>query len=69
MAISDRTYDAGLDRLLRELADENAPQVRADHLCLLTIRGERKAAGAKPRMADPRKVRTRTRPKHDGNTF
>jgi len=41
MAISDRAYEAGIRRLEREVAGGNAPQVRADHLCLLTVRGDR----------------------------
>ena len=41
MAISDRGYEAGLHRLESELADANAPKERADHLCLMTIRGEK----------------------------
>jgi ubiquinone/menaquinone biosynthesis C-methylase UbiE len=41
MAISDRGYEAGLHRLESELADANAPKVRADHLCLMTLRGEK----------------------------
>jgi len=40
-AIPDVEYEAGLRRVNAELADPNAPQVRADHLCLVTIRGER----------------------------
>ena len=41
MAISDAAYQAGLGRLERELEQGTAPQQRADHLCLLTIRGEK----------------------------
>jgi SAM-dependent methyltransferase len=41
MTISDRAYEAGIRRLEREVAGGNAPQVRADHLCLLTVRGDR----------------------------
>ena len=41
MAISDAAYEAGLRRLERELEQGTAPQKRADHLCLLTIRGEK----------------------------
>jgi hypothetical protein len=44
MAISDAAYEAGLRRLEREVA-EAAPRVRADHLCLLTIRGDRRDDG------------------------
>ncbi|MBV8132077.1 MAG: methyltransferase domain-containing protein [Alphaproteobacteria bacterium] len=42
MAISDRAYEAGVHRLEREVADRAAPKVRADHLCLITIRGNKK---------------------------
>ena len=42
MAISDRAYAAGIHRLERELADANEPRVRADHLCLITIRGDKR---------------------------
>jgi ubiquinone/menaquinone biosynthesis C-methylase UbiE len=41
MAISDAAYEAGIRRLESEVADESAPQVRVDHLCLLSIRGDR----------------------------
>ena len=41
MAISDRAYEDGIGRLERELADVSAPQVRSDHLCLMTIRGDK----------------------------
>ena len=41
LAISDVAYEAGLRRLERELEQVTAPQQRADHLCLLTIRGEK----------------------------
>jgi ubiquinone/menaquinone biosynthesis C-methylase UbiE len=43
MAISDRDYQKGIERLEAELADADAPKVRADHVCLITIRGERRA--------------------------
>ena len=42
MAISDRAYEAGIDRLKREVADAVEPRVRADHLCLITIRGHKR---------------------------
>jgi len=41
-AIRDEAYAAGLRRLEQELADGGAPPVRADHLCLVTIRGEKR---------------------------
>ena len=40
-AIPDVEYEAGLRRLKAELVDPDTPQVRDDHLCLVTIRGER----------------------------
>jgi ubiquinone/menaquinone biosynthesis C-methylase UbiE len=41
LAIPDADYEAGLRRLEREVNEGAAPQRRADHLCLLTIRGEK----------------------------
>jgi ubiquinone/menaquinone biosynthesis C-methylase UbiE len=43
MAISDRAYRGGIARLRRELADAGAARVRTDHLCLLTIRGDKRS--------------------------
>jgi hypothetical protein len=43
MAITEAAYVAGLRRLEQELADGSTPAVRADHLCLVTIRGEKRA--------------------------
>ena len=40
-AIRDDAYAAGLRRLEQELADGGAPPVRPDHLCLVTIHGEK----------------------------
>jgi ubiquinone/menaquinone biosynthesis C-methylase UbiE len=40
LAITDAAYATGLRRLKRELQQGTAPQRRADHLCLMTIRGE-----------------------------
>jgi ubiquinone/menaquinone biosynthesis C-methylase UbiE len=42
MAISDRAYEAGIARLESELKDAISAQVRTDHLCLLTIKGEKR---------------------------
>ena len=39
LAISDAAYAAGLARLEREIAAAAGPLRRADHLCLVTIRG------------------------------
>ena len=44
LTISDAAYSEGLRRLERELADANGTLVRAEHLCLVTIRGEKPAA-------------------------
>jgi len=41
MAVSDAAYAAGLRRLERELADASVPLVRPDHLCLVTIHGDK----------------------------
>jgi ubiquinone/menaquinone biosynthesis C-methylase UbiE len=41
LTIPDEAYEAGVRRLERELEEGTAPQRRADHLCLLTIRGEK----------------------------
>jgi hypothetical protein len=41
LAIPDEAYEAGVRRLERELGEGTAPQRRADHLCLLTVRGEK----------------------------
>jgi len=43
MAISDHSYEAGIHRLASELADADTPKLRADHLCLITVRGEKTA--------------------------
>jgi len=42
LMISDADYSAGLRRLEAELADASMPRIRPDHLCLVTIRGERR---------------------------
>jgi ubiquinone/menaquinone biosynthesis C-methylase UbiE len=39
-AISDAAYQAGVQRLERDIADPNIPRSRTDHLCLVTIRGD-----------------------------
>lgn len=41
-AIANVDYVAGVQRLKAELADPTMPRVRADHLCLVTIRGEKR---------------------------
>jgi hypothetical protein len=47
MAIPDAAYEAGLGRLEQEVACESAPLIRADHLCIVTIRGD-KMTGQQP---------------------
>lgn len=42
MAISDAAYAAGISRLEHEVNDVHGPRVRPDHLCLITIRGEKR---------------------------
>jgi ubiquinone/menaquinone biosynthesis C-methylase UbiE len=41
MAISDSAYEAGIHRLECEVAGGGAPVMRADHLCLITIRADK----------------------------
>jgi ubiquinone/menaquinone biosynthesis C-methylase UbiE len=41
MAISERAYAAGVHRLEREVKDAG-PHLRPDHLCLITIRGDKR---------------------------
>jgi ubiquinone/menaquinone biosynthesis C-methylase UbiE len=41
LTIPDAAYEAGVRRLEYELAQGSAPLVRADHLCFVTIRGEK----------------------------
>jgi SAM-dependent methyltransferase len=43
MAISDAAYEAGLHRIERELGDPDAPRARPDHLCFVTVRGDKPA--------------------------
>lgn len=38
-AISDASYEAGVERLRREIANPRMPRSRHNHLCLMTIRG------------------------------
>jgi hypothetical protein len=40
--IGDADYAAGVRRLEGELADPTKPRIRADHVCLVTIRGEKR---------------------------
>jgi hypothetical protein len=51
MAIPDNAYDAGVRRLESEVADSHIPKVRLDHICLITIRGEKTADPGQARWA------------------
>jgi ubiquinone/menaquinone biosynthesis C-methylase UbiE len=42
LTITDVAYQEGLSRLMHELADRSSPLMRQDHLCLVTIRGEKR---------------------------
>jgi hypothetical protein len=44
-AISDAAYQAGVERLQREIADPGMPRSRQDHFCLVTIRGKVPSVG------------------------
>ena len=46
LTISDSAYDAGIRRLEHELRDDGAAQTRPDHLCLVTIRGDKEIGRA-----------------------
>jgi hypothetical protein len=46
LTIPDTAYEAGVRRLEHEVDDETAPQLRADHLCLLTISGRKPTPGS-----------------------
>jgi ubiquinone/menaquinone biosynthesis C-methylase UbiE len=41
LTLSGKAYEAGLCRLESELADPSAPRSRADHLCFVTICGDK----------------------------
>jgi ubiquinone/menaquinone biosynthesis C-methylase UbiE len=46
LTIPDAAYEAGVRRLEQELATGNAPLRRADHVCFVTIRGEKQTGRA-----------------------
>ena len=46
LAIPDEAYEAGVRRLERELGEGTVSRQRADHLCLLTVRGEKPSQGS-----------------------
>jgi ubiquinone/menaquinone biosynthesis C-methylase UbiE len=39
LSLSDAAYDAGLRRIERDIGDPRRPQIRDDHLCFATVRG------------------------------
>jgi ubiquinone/menaquinone biosynthesis C-methylase UbiE len=41
LSLSDAAYAAGLLRIERDLNDPQSPKTRADHLCMVTVRGDR----------------------------
>jgi ubiquinone/menaquinone biosynthesis C-methylase UbiE len=43
LAISDAAYETGIRRLEHELEDANGPVIRVDHLCFVTIRGDKRS--------------------------
>jgi len=69
-SISDAAYAAGVRRLERELADGSAPATRSDHLCLVTIRGDKPNGGhlSAPRRWMPAEELPH-RPFYDGATL
>jgi hypothetical protein len=46
LTLSDTAYEAGLRRLESELADPSAPRSRANHRCVVTVRGDKPQHGA-----------------------
>jgi ubiquinone/menaquinone biosynthesis C-methylase UbiE len=48
LTIPDAAYRAGLRRLQEEAADSDAPPMRADHLCFVTIRGQAPGISSTP---------------------
>jgi len=42
LSLSDAAYEAGLRRIERDLDDPQAPKMRAEHLCFVTVRGDRR---------------------------
>ena len=41
LSLSDSAYVAGLRRIERDFDDPQTPKARADHLCFITVRGDR----------------------------
>jgi len=42
LSLSDAAYAAGLRRIERDLDDPQTPKMRAEHLCFVTVRGDRR---------------------------
>jgi ubiquinone/menaquinone biosynthesis C-methylase UbiE len=42
LSLSDSAYEAGLRRIERDLDDPQRRKVRSDHLCFVTVRGDRR---------------------------
>ena len=42
LSLSDAAYAAGLQRIERDLNDPQTPKMRAEHLCFVTVRGDRR---------------------------
>jgi SAM-dependent methyltransferase len=59
LIISDAAYAAGMHRLERELVEGHGPRVREDHVCLVTIRGEKRAGPAEQAHAGDGESRER----------
>jgi hypothetical protein len=51
MAIPDNAYEADVRRLESEVAGSHTPKLRLDHICLITIRGEKTADPGQARWA------------------
>ncbi|HEY3909866.1 MAG TPA: methyltransferase domain-containing protein [Stellaceae bacterium] len=46
LSIPDAAYQAGVRRLEHELADADGPPTRANHICLITVRGDKRIGSA-----------------------
>jgi len=42
LSLPDAAYRAGLRRIEPDIDDPQTPKVRADHLCFITVRGDRR---------------------------
>ena len=52
LAISSASYQAGLKRLARDIADASKPRSREDHLRLITVCGESPGGGILDRRSN-----------------